>query len=253
MRDDSRSPLDSVDRALRLIAELREGRTLSVKEAADFLSVAPSSAHRLLRALKFREFAEQDGDRGYRAGPALTVADNDSSRYHELKAATLPALELLHTEVDECAQLMVRRGTHIRFVDGVESDRPLRVAVRIGDQIPAHCSAGGKALLAELTSDELTELFADGLPLWPMASVTTLDALKKQLVGVRKSGYGVNQNETEDGVSGVGVVLRDATGGVRAALTLAIPTARFSRSDVPGYAASLRRAAAVASEALPRS
>ena len=250
MHESAGPPLDSVDRALQLLESLRDGQILSVKDAAELLSVAPSTAHRLLKALQFRRFAQQTDDRGYQAGPALGFASGEQHSAHQLKVIAQPALELLHADIDECAQLMIRHGTHIRFIEGIESDRPLRVAVRIGDQIPAHCSAGGKALLAELSQPELQSLYADGLPLWPVAKLTTLEALNDQLATVRRSGYGVSQNETEPGVSGVGVVIRDGDEIPVAALTLAIPTARFSRSDLPAYVEALRRASELASRFL---
>ncbi|MBB3045631.1 DNA-binding IclR family transcriptional regulator [Nocardioides soli] len=163
MRDDGRPPLESVDRALQLIEALRDGRTLTVKAAAEMLGVAPSTAHRLLNALRYREFARQVDDRGYRAGPALSGED-EAFTPEELTVAARPALELLHDRTDESSQLMIRRGTDIQFLDGVESTRPLRVAVRIGDRIPAHCSAGGKALLARLDGPAFDQLYAQGPP-----------------------------------------------------------------------------------------
>ncbi|MQA60689.1 MAG: helix-turn-helix domain-containing protein [Actinophytocola sp.] len=252
MNSDQRPPLESVDRALLLIDALSDGRTWSVKEVADHLEVAPSTAHRLLNALKFRGFAEQAGDRGYRAGTALRVGVDDQVNVDVLTRAARPALEMLHADVNETAQLMVRRGTHIEFLDGIESDRPLRVVARFNDRLPAHCSAGGKALLADLDAGELDALYVDGLPTWPTASITTLDALMRHLSAVRRSGHGINRDETESGVSGVGVVFRGADGRGAGALTLAIPTARFARGEAATYAAALERAAHVASDALSR-
>jgi IclR family transcriptional regulator, acetate operon repressor len=245
-----RPPLESVDRALLLIDALRDGRTWSVKEVADHLGIAPSTAHRLLNALKFRRFAEQAGDRGYRAGAALRGGVEDRAELDSLKRAARPALEMLHDDVGETAQLMVRRGTDIEFLDGIESDRPLRVVARFNDRLPAHCSAGGKALLAELEPHELDELYAAGLPTWSTASITTLDALNRHLATIRRTKHGINRDETEPGVSGVGVVFSGADGRSAGALTLAIPTARFSRGDVATYAAALERAARIVSTAL---
>ncbi|QWF22405.1 IclR family transcriptional regulator [Nocardioides sp. LMS-CY] len=244
MRDDGRPPLESVDRALQLIEALRDGRTLTVKAAAEMLGVAPSTAHRLLNALRYREFARQVDDRGYRAGPALSGED-EAFTPEELTVAARPALELLHDRTDESSQLMIRRGTDIQFLDGVESTRPLRVAVRIGDRIPAHCSAGGKALLARLDGPAFDQLYAQGLPLWPTASITTTGDLRRHLQGVRRCGYGVNQDETEDAVSGIGVVVTDPSGHPVAALTLAVPSARFDRRQVTGYLDALGEAAAL--------
>ncbi|WP_425490239.1 IclR family transcriptional regulator domain-containing protein [Nocardioides soli] len=52
---------------------------------------------------------------------------------------------------------------------------------------------------------------------------------------MRRCGYGVNQDETEDAVSGIGVVVTDPSGQPVAALTLAVPSARFDRRQVTGY------------------
>lgn len=247
MPDNARSPLESVDRALQLLTALRDGQALSVKEAADLLAVAPPTAHRLLAALSFRQFAHRGEDRAYRA---LTSSTGQQLSTSDLKQVAQPGLEFLHSEVGESAQLMIRLGTHIRFIDGIESERPLRVAVRVGDLMPAHTSSGGKALLATLSTAELRRLYADGLPPWPTASTTTVASLLDRLRVVRKQGYGVNRDETEPGVSGVGVTILDGGGSPAAAFTLAVPSARFSKPDIPAYAATLRRASLLVSERL---
>jgi len=245
MADERLPPLDSVDRALRLAHALRGGQPLSVKAAAELLGVAPSTAHRLLHALSYRSFALQLDDRTFRAGPALSASTEAQQTTHQLRAMAYPGLEYLHAEVAETAQLMVRQGTQIRFVDGIESDLPLRVGVRIGDLLPAHSSAGGKVLLAELEDWEIDGLYGERLPVWPLGSLRTVPDLKEHLATVRRHGYGLNHDETELGVSGVGAVVRDADGTAIAAFTLAIPSARFAVAAVPGYVAALQHACAL--------
>ena len=64
--------LTSVDNALWLLQLVGEGQALRVSEAADILGVARSTAHRLLSALRRRDFLMQDKPNGvYRPGPAL--------------------------------------------------------------------------------------------------------------------------------------------------------------------------------------
>ena len=59
----------SVDHALRLAAMLQLEGGLTVSEVAGRLGVARSTAHRLLAMLVYRDFAVQDENRLYRAGP----------------------------------------------------------------------------------------------------------------------------------------------------------------------------------------
>lgn len=237
------SKLESVDRALQLIVLLRDGEVLTVKSAAEQLDVVPSTAHRLLGALCDRGFAVQHRDRRYQAGPELHTPAGDSVSLTDLRRAARPALEWLNASFGETAQLMVINGPRIQFVDGLESPGALRVGVRIGDQMPAYCSAGGKALLASLPDEDVAGLYPSGLTPWPAARITEVPELLQQLGQVRTFGYGVNIDETEDGVCGVGVCIHHRTDRPVGAMTLALPTTRFHKNDLQRYADDLREAA----------
>jgi IclR family transcriptional regulator, acetate operon repressor len=239
-----------VDRALQLLVLLRDTESTSVTAAAATLGVVPSTAHRLLNALCDRGFAVRGGDRLYRAGPELAPPGAPAVSVSDLRRAARPALEWLNGSQHETAQLMILKGVNIQFVDGVESDDMLRVAVRIGDLMPAHCSAGGKALLAAADDEDIERIYQDGLPPWPNARITQLSALKRVLAGIRKVGYGVSMDETVDGVCGVGVDVCDPTDVPVAALTLAIPSPRFRKHDVARHAQALRTAADMVSARL---
>lgn len=54
---------------------------------------------------------------------------------------------------------MVLKDDSVLFVDGVEAARLLRISARIGAKVPAYSTAGGRALLAELSSEQLDELY----------------------------------------------------------------------------------------------
>lgn len=235
--------LESVDRALQLLVLLREGEVLSVKSAGERLGVAPSTAHRLLGTLVARGFATQDRERHYRAGSQLVPQGESRFSVNQLRQVARPALQKLYGDVVDTVQLMVLAGSHVRFIDGIESEAALHVKARMGDLMPAYCSAGGKAILAELSNVELEQLYRSGLTPWPTARIHTLPALKRQLAAVRKTGYAVNTEETEQGVSGLGVCIRDATGKPMAAFTTAIPTARYQKGKVPDHIKALREAA----------
>ena len=64
----------SVDHALRPAVMLQLEGGLTVSEVAERLGVARSTAHRLLAMLVYRDFAVQDEDRSYRAGPVLELS-----------------------------------------------------------------------------------------------------------------------------------------------------------------------------------
>ncbi|MFH5822944.1 IclR family transcriptional regulator [Georgenia sp. AZ-5] len=243
MRNGDASPLGSVDKALQLILLLRAGQPLSVKETAERLDVAPSTAHRLLTALTYRGFAAQGSDRRYRPGAAIGEASTEPLTLRQLREAAREPMTALNVRVGETVQLMILRGGNIQFVDGIEGSANLRVGVRIGDQMPAFCSAGGKAMLAELSPTDLEQVYRGGLPPWPSSPISTLAQLRRHLAETRRAGFGTNFEETERGVIGLGVCLHGEGGRPVGAVTIALPRARFQESDMGDYVTALREAA----------
>ena len=159
-----------------------------------------------------------------------------------MRALAHAPLAQLYEELGETVQVMVRHGRNIRFLDGIECELPLRVGVRVGDEMPAHCSAGGKAILAAMPMVDLDRLYSQGLPEWPTARYRDLPALKRHLAKVRQQGFGANIEETEQGVSGVGMAVRDHLERPVAALTVAVPASRFARGQIDVACQALQRA-----------
>lgn len=238
------SPIEAVDRTLRLVDLLRERGSLSVKETAEVLGVAPSTAHRMLATFVLRGFAARTGDRRYRAGPALVPERAHGPSVSQLRRAAETPLHALADRLGETVQLMVRRGGNIVFVDGVEADAVLRVTARQGDQMPAFASAGGKAILAEMSNADLEELYRNGLPPWPTSPIGSLARLRRAMADVRRAGFGTNFEETESGVVGLGVAVHGPAAQAVAAITTAIPASRFKRTAMPGIVEALRATAA---------
>jgi len=236
MKNQPTYALSSVDHALRLAQLLQQEGPLTVSEAAERLGVARSTAHRLLAMLVYRDFAEQGKDRRYLPGPALYPAGLAPEHTLTLKEVARPHLQMLVAKVNETANLVVRVGTQVRFVTTVECDQVLRVGDRAGRVLPAHLASGGKALLAALDSRQLAELYRD--------QDADLAQLYKELSIVRRRGFAVNEQLTETGVSAVGVALPGPAGTPQAALSLAIPSARFHPSRLPTWLSALTTTAA---------
>jgi IclR family transcriptional regulator, acetate operon repressor len=242
--------IEAVDRALLLIRLLNERRSVSVSEVADELGVAPSSAHRLLATLCYRGFAVQDRQRLYHPGPELTGAGPAAPSLSQLLRVMRPFIQELFERAGESVHLVVPVGPDVRFIDGMEGDQPLRVGLRTGARMPAYCTSGGKAILAELDWDEVEALHPRGLRPWPYAKIRDLPSLRRQLAKVRRQGYGVNAEESEPGVTAIGASIKPRSGRPVAALSVAIPTARFDRSREPALSVQLREVCTAAEQAL---
>lgn len=242
----SNSGPTSVDNALRLLQVVGERQALRVAEAAELLGVARSTAHRLLTALRRRDFVMQDRPNGaYRPGPALNAVGLAVISRMDLRRIARPILEQLQEETNETASLAVLEGTHIRFVDAVESTLAVRVGNRTGVSRLAHTSAVGKAILAELPQSELARRYPDEELAAPTpAAVASRDSLFAELAGIRQQGYALNWEESVEGTSAVAAAVRDPTGSPVAAVAVAAPSSRMRSVDaVRAFAPSVVAAA----------
>ncbi len=209
----------SVDNALRLLQILRDTGTLRLTDAAAEIGVAPSTAHRLLSALVYRGFAVQDADRQYRPGPAIGAPAVDSGQDRDFVSLCRPFLEHLCAEAGETVNLMVLVEKQARFLWTVEAPALLRVGDRRGQVLPAEQTAGGLALLAELSADDVDRRF----PL----DAEPREALHDELRAVRRVGFAVNVERTERGVSAAAMAVHDRDGTAVAAVAVAMPSTRY--------------------------
>lgn len=248
-----RYPIESIDKALRLLLMLRETPALSVQRASTELGVAPSTAHRILAMLQHRGFVEQDSQtRTYRAGPVLTELGLSALQGLDVRRVARPHLERLVEELQETAHLTVLRGASVLFIDGVESPQILRAGSRVGQSLPAHATASGNALLSALPGETLLELFPHArLERLTKRTLTSRRALLRRLAEVRERGYAVNDGESEDEIVAVAAVIRGGDGSPRGAVTVAVPATRFGPEAAARIAPAVSAAAAAIGGALP--
>src|SRR6478735_7686396 len=106
--------IDAVDNALQLLQLLRDGGALRLKDAAEELGVAPSTAHRLLAMLVYRGFAVQDEKRMYHPGSAMGAGPAQRGWTREFNDLCRPHMEALAILCGETVNLVIRVGTQAR-------------------------------------------------------------------------------------------------------------------------------------------
>jgi DNA-binding IclR family transcriptional regulator len=239
-----RYPIESVDNALRLLGMLRDRRRLRVSEAARDLGIAPSTAHRLLSMLQYHGFVDHDpATRSYLRGRALVDVGLAALNRLEVRRRAHPALEQLARDTGETVHLVVLEGGDILFVDAVESGQVLRAADRTGSRLPAHATASGKALLADLDAGDLAAALGPGrLARVTPRTVTSRAALERELAATRARGYAVNRGESEEDLWAVAARIPGLAGGPDASLVVSAPGSRVDDAWVERTGEVVQRA-----------
>jgi hypothetical protein len=120
----------------------------------------------------------------------------------------------------------------------------MRSPSTVGHRSPVYCTSVGKAVIAFLPDDVLDKLI-DGLapkPFTPRTLVTRA-ALKADLARVRDQGFAVDDEEIEQGLRCVGAPIRNHTGLVVAAISVAGPAFRLTNQCLPATARAVMAAA----------
>lgn len=242
MKNKPQYAIESVDNALHLAQLLLLEGPMRVTDAAARLGVSVSTAHRLLAMLFYRDFAEQDEDKRYRSGAALRSATSPDLPLAALRDCAIPDLRRLVDHVNESANLLVLSGTDARFVHTIECSQPLRVGDRAGKALPAHMTSAGKAMLSVLDDERLDAALIE---LGEAEQVR----LRRSLRVVRKNGFAINNQQTETGLTAIGVPVQCGPGRT-AGISLAMPAARFKRDHVEEWVRHLHRCARAIEQSL---
>ncbi len=143
-------------------------------------------------------------------------------------AASLPEVayrymgEVVERTGETCS-VGVLDGTDVIHVARVEERRPMPDAVRVGTRLPAHATAVGKVLLADLPDAELGDYLAHAvLEVHTPHTITDAARLRERLAAVRDRGFDVSIEELHPGMVAVAVpILVDgrAIGGLTASST----------------------------------
>jgi len=221
---------------IRLLGSAPDGLTLS--EVARGVDLPRSTVHRIVGALEAEAFVRSESPGVLRLGPSLIGLAVGGRR--DLRHEVSPYLRRLSHELGETVDLAVLEGGQVLFVDQYTSRRRLRIVSEIGARFPVHCTANGKALLAELSLEEVWRLVPEELPALTEHTITGREELLEELARVRTEGVAYDREEHTLGMSAVGAVVRDAAGSM-AAVTVVAPTARFE-GDEERLAAALLRA-----------
>ncbi|MFF3505042.1 IclR family transcriptional regulator [Streptomyces sp. NPDC003247] len=239
-------PIASVENTLRILLLLSERSRLGLADVAAELGIARSSAHRLMAMLSYYDFVRQDPDsRSFRPGAALVDVGLSAVRALDVRVLARPLLTELAASTEMTAHLALPRGRDVLYVDGVESSRTIRAALRTGDTLPAHVTGVGKALLATMTDDQLRQLYRDAPPRAVTdRSVSSVEGLIEEVRAARAAGYAVNRGESEPGVFSLGVTVSLPEPGMFAGLGLVCPEASVEPGWESRVVAQLKTAAA---------
>lgn len=216
----------SLERGLDILEIVEaEGTEIGVREMARRLGLSPTIVQRMVSSLAHRGYVEKSVETSrYRLGYRARSLGANSEHGSDYIVTARQELEKLAREHRLNGFVSVLHGNRAVYLLAVQADGPVAIKVAPGSEMPLHSTSAGKVLLASLSDVEARKLLGNGkLAVITPHTVTDPAALVASLARVRRQGYATVNEENIRGVLSVGAPIRDRSGRVVAALSVAFP------------------------------
>jgi IclR family pca regulon transcriptional regulator len=241
----------SLERGLAILSSFTSNRQLiGTSELARELGLTRSTTHRYIATLSGLGYLQQDADtRKYRLGPRVVDLGFSAINSMDVREISAPYLRQLSDDTGFTVNLAILDGTDVVYVERCRTARPgqreIDLNLHVGSRLPAYCTALGKAMLAFLPDDERGALVAESdLVKRGPNTMTEAEALLDELERIRETGIAVNNEELAYGLRSIATPITSQSGGVVAAINLAVHRSMVSMEDlVVRYGPALTRAA----------
>ena len=128
-------------------------------------------------------------------------------------------LEALAADTGDTVHLGILDGTRALYLDKISGRRRIEISSRIGERQPLRSTGLGKALILEESEDHWRELF-ESENQSGAAYAVSLNTWLRRMREYAKSGYAFDLEENEDHIRCVAAPIRDATGQIKAAISI---------------------------------
>jgi DNA-binding IclR family transcriptional regulator len=201
--------IDSLSRGIDLLEVLAERDSVKLADLPELLETSRATAFRALKTLQSRGYVEHvPAESAYRLGPAALLLAARSRTSAFVRAAA-PAMREIGERTGETVNLALFRGGTLSYVEIVEGRHPLRMSGDIGQRVPLHCTALGKAILAALPDEEhQLQLVGEGpYEAFTPKTRTTWEQLRRDLQETARRGFALDIEETDEGAACVGAAI----------------------------------------------
>lgn len=221
-KDKSGNGIQVLARAAAILRALND-TPQSLGALASSTGLPRSTVQRIVDALAHESLVEA-GSGGVRLGWGLMEIAKKSQTSMVERAR--PVLETLFARTHETVDISTALGGEVSFLDRIISDQELRVVSFPDKPRPLYAKANGKALLAQLSNNEIERLYGDNLNPLTEHTLTSMPALLEAIAQVRRDGFSYDMEEHALGVCAIGIGFV-APNGKGYAFSVAMPASRY--------------------------
>ncbi|AST96128.1 IclR family transcriptional regulator [Shouchella clausii] len=219
------------NKSLRKAFEIIESlcaKPMTATELSKKLNLNPSTLHRFLANLEAMGYTEKLKNNQVRLTQQFIQLGKMAQAHYDVEALSKPYLKKLADSTGESVLLSSFHQFKVTYLDKIESSQTVRIVLGPGSHAPSYAVASGKLFLSQLSPEQLDDFFANTeLKAYTKNTFTDEQQLRKELVHIRAQNYAIDEEEYEIGLKGFAAPIREATGTMIAALSVAGVSLRF--------------------------
>lgn len=227
----------TTEQSLRIIEEIQSHNGATLAELVQIFDLAKSTVHRHLTTLRHHGYVVKEGDQYHIGLKFYNRGEYARTRKKSYQLAAETVQDLADKTDEEVDFLVENDGQAITVYESYHPGNnyqedvlhPVETARHAGTYYHMHCIAGGKALLAELSNEEVEDLIDQwGLPERTENTFTSKSALFENLELIRERGFSLSDEEYADGLRAVGRRVLQPDGRVLGSIAVSVPTYRMT-------------------------
>jgi len=217
-------PTSRVLDILDLLAANSQGLTLT--EIAESIGAPKSSIFPVVHTMSGRKFISADKNTSkYTIGiSAFCVGEAYSNNKDTLQFINAEMHSIV-SKIGEICQMGIFDAGDVLYVAKVDSTEAIRLISYVGKRLPAYCTALGKALMCNLTLEQIESYYPKDLSKVTEKTVSSIDDLWAQLREIHRTNVAYEKEECTKEVQCVAVPLV-SEGKTIAALSISMPSYR---------------------------
>jgi len=234
MNEEYMKSLEKIIKILDYLSDVE--RDVGITELSLELNLPKSTVHRILKNLSRYSVVEKENETSrYKIGLRLLKYSNSLLRSFDLRQMVKPILKKVCNETQETTFLTVWRNNQGLCIDSISSSRSTNthLFVEIGREMPFHCTASSKILLANQSIEDIKRIInKKNFLRYTPNTITDHEKLLIHLLDIKNKDYAICDEELEEGIKAIAAPIKNINGKTVASITITGLAKRISSSNM---------------------
>ena len=232
--------MNSIEKSIQILNYLSyAGKSVGITELSSRLLFPKSTVHRILKSLLNHSLVDQERDSSkYRLGLRIIEYSNSFYNSFDFRQIAKPFLKKICSETGLTTFLTAWYNGRSICIDSIATSRNANthLFVEIGKEMPFHCAASAKMLLACQPSEDIKRIVKEKtLPKYTSKTIVNPKELEEHLLKIRDKGFSICNEELEEGIKAISAPVKNINKEVIASITITGLSKRISNSNIKKF------------------